>query len=114
MSTPADLREWIALLEREGELVRVSAEVDPYLEVTEIVDRTVRAEGPALLFERPKGASHALLINQFGTERRMCLALGVSSLDDAAAKLGSVLEMQPPEGLVDKVRALKKLKTIAD
>ena len=114
MSPPADLREWIALLEREGELVRVPAEVDPYLEVTEIVDRSVRARGPALLFEKPKGASHPLLINQFGTERRMCLALGVDSLDDAAAKLGSVLEMQPPEGLVDKVRGLKKLKSIAD
>src|SRR3954447_26355511 len=112
--TAGDLREWIALLEREGELVRVSAEVDPYLEVTEIVDRTVRADGPALLFESPKGASHPLLINQFGTERRMCLALGVDRLDDAAARLSSVLEMQPPEGLVDKVRGLKKLKSIAD
>ena len=51
-----NLRDWIALLEREGELVRVRAEVDPYLEVTEIVDRTVKAGGPALLFERPKGS----------------------------------------------------------
>ena len=55
MSTPADLRAWIALLEREGELVRVAAEVDPHLEVTEIVDRTVKADGPALLFEHAKG-----------------------------------------------------------
>jgi 4-hydroxy-3-polyprenylbenzoate decarboxylase len=114
MAPPADLRSWIALLEREGELVRVSAQVDPYLEVTEIVDRTVKAGGPALLFERPKGASHPLLINQFGTERRMCLALGVERLDDVAAKLEEVLEMQPPQGLVDKVRGLKKLKSIAD
>ncbi len=53
-----DLREWIALLEREGELVRISAEVDPHLEITEIVDRTVRAGGPALLFEHPKGSQH--------------------------------------------------------
>ena len=72
-----DLRDWIAVLEREGELVRVTAEVDPDLEVTEIVDRTVKAGGPALLFENPKGAKHPLLINQFGTERRMCLAFGV-------------------------------------
>src|SRR5947209_6545445 len=109
-----DLREWIALLEREGELVRVSAEVDPHLEVTEIVDRTVRAGGPALLFERPKGAEHSLLINQFGTERRMCLAFGVERLDDVAARLADVLEMQPPEGLAAKVRGLKTLKSIAD
>jgi 4-hydroxy-3-polyprenylbenzoate decarboxylase len=114
MAPPADLREWIALLEREGELVRVSADVDPHLEVTEIVDRTVKAGGPALLFENPKGSSHPLLINQFGTERRMCMAFGVERLDDVAAKLEDVLEMQPPQGLVDKVRGLKKLKSIAD
>ena len=114
MAPPADLRAWIALLEREGELVRVSAEVDPRLEMTEIVDRTVKAGGPALLFESPKGSSHPLLINQFGTERRMCLAFGVERLDDVAARLEDVLEMQPPQGLVDKVRGLKKLKSIAD
>ena len=114
MSTPKDLRDWIALLEREGELVRVSAEVDPHLEVTEIVDRTVKSGGPALLFENPKGSSHPLLINQFGTERRMCLAFGVERLDDVASKLEDVLEMQPPQGLVEKVKGLAKLKSIAD
>ena len=98
MATPGDLRDWIALLEREGELVRVAAEVDPHLEITEIVDRTVKAGGPALLFEHPKGSEHALLINQFGTERRMCLAFGVDRLDDVGQKLGDVLEMQPPAG----------------
>src|SRR6476659_10059483 len=111
---PLNLREWIALLEREGELARVGVEVDPHLEVTEIVDRTVKAGGPALLFERPKGSSHPLLINQFGTERRMCLAFGVERLDDVAARLADVLEMQPPEGLAAKVRGLKTLKSIAD
>ncbi len=109
-----DLREWIALLEREEELIRVSAEVDPRLEVTEIVDRTVQAGGPALLFEHPKGSSIPLLINQFGTERRMCLAFGVDSLDDIAAKLAEILELQPPEGLAAKVRGLRTLKSIAD
>ena len=111
---PADLREWIAVLEREGELVRVAAEVDPHLEVTEIVGRVVKDGGPALLFERPKGSDHALLVNQFGTERRMCLAFGVDSLEDVAAKLAGVLEMQPPAGIVDKLRGLKQLKSIAD
>jgi 4-hydroxy-3-polyprenylbenzoate decarboxylase len=94
--------------------VRVAAEVDPDLEITEIVDRTVKAGGPALLFESPKGAQHPLLINQFGTERRMCLAFGVESLDDIAKKLSDVLEMQPPQGLMDKIRGLQKLKSIAD
>jgi 4-hydroxy-3-polyprenylbenzoate decarboxylase len=109
-----NLRDWIALLEREGELARISVEVDPHLEVTEIVDRTVKSGGPALLFERPKGSQHPLLINQFGTERRMCLAFGVARLDDVAARLADVLEMQPPEGLAAKVRGLKTLKSIAD
>jgi 4-hydroxy-3-polyprenylbenzoate decarboxylase len=114
VAVASDLREWIALLEREGELVRVGAEVDPHLEVTEVVDRAVKGGGPALFFEKPKGSEHPLLINQFGTERRMCLAFGEPSLDDVGRKLGEVLEMQPPQGLVEKVRGLKRLKSIAD
>ena len=110
----SDLRAWIALLEREGELRRVTAEVDADLEITEIVDRTVKSRGPALLFESVKGSRLPLLINQFGTERRMCLGFGVESLDEIAHKLESVLELQPPQGLVDKVRKLGQLKSIAD
>jgi 4-hydroxy-3-polyprenylbenzoate decarboxylase len=109
----SDLRDWIALLEREGELVRIDAEVDPHLEITEIVDRTVKSGGPALLFANPKGSELPLLINQFGTERRMCLAFGVERLDDVGQKLADVLEMQPPEGIRDKVKGLLKLKSIA-
>jgi 4-hydroxy-3-polyprenylbenzoate decarboxylase len=111
---PSDLREWIALLEREGELVRVDAEVDPDLEITEITDRVVKAGGPALLFTNTKGSGHPLLINQFGTERRMSMAFGEPSLDAVAAKLGEVFEMQPPQGLVEKMRGLRRLKSIAD
>jgi 4-hydroxy-3-polyprenylbenzoate decarboxylase len=114
LAPPRDLRDWIALLEREGELKRIAAEVDPDLEITEITDRVVKSGGPALLFERPKRSQHPLLINQFGTERRMCLALGVHKLDAAAAKLGEILDMQPPQGLREKVRGLLKLKSVAD
>ena len=115
MAAPAkDLREWIALLERENELVRIVAEVDPELEITEITDRVVKSGGPALLFENVKGSRLPLLINQFGTERRMCLAFGVERLDDVATKLEEVLELTPPQGLVDKVRKLGTLKSIAD
>jgi len=115
----SDLRDWIALLEREGELLRIAAPVDPYLEVTEIADRVVKAGGPALLFERPVFADGTsselpLLINQFGTEKRMCMAFGVDSLDDVAARLADVLELQPPQGLAAKLRGLKTLKSIAD
>ncbi len=110
----SDLRSWLDLLRREGELVEVDAEVDPHLEVTEIVDRTVKKGGPALLFRKPKGSGHPLLINQFGTERRMCLAFGAPSLDAVAGRLQEVLEMQPPQGLVEKVRGLGRLKKLAD
>jgi 4-hydroxy-3-polyprenylbenzoate decarboxylase len=113
MAPPRDLREWIRLLEDEGELVRVGVEVDPDLEITEIVDRTVKSGGPALLFENPKGSRHPLLINQFGTERRMSLAFGVQRLDELAERVEDVLELQPPQGLMDKVRGLQKLKSIA-
>src|SRR5215475_2904560 len=114
MAPPRDLREWLARLEREGELVRVSAEVDPELEITEINDRVVKHGGPALLFENVKGSDRSLLINQFGTERRMSMAFDAPSLDAVAEKLSDVLEMQPPQGLVEKVRGLQKLKSIAD
>src|SRR4029450_741541 len=79
MAPPGDLRASIALLERQGGPVRVSAEVDAALEITEIKDRVVKAGGPALLFENVKGSSHPLLINQFGPHRRMCLAFGRAS-----------------------------------
>src|SRR5215210_5416906 len=114
MAPPTDLRAWIARLEREGELVRISAEVDADLEITEINDRVVKSGGPALLFENVKRSRHPLLINQFGTEKRMCMAFDAPSLDAVAAKVGSVLEMQPPEGLREKIRGLRELKSIAD
>ncbi len=114
MASPRDLREWIALLEREGELRRIAAEVDPDLEVTEITDRVVKAGGPALLFENVKGSEHPLLINQFGSERRMCLAFGAPSLDAVGERLQAIVELQPPQGLVEKVKGLAKLKSIAD
>jgi 4-hydroxy-3-polyprenylbenzoate decarboxylase len=114
LAPPSDLRAWIQLLEREGDLVRIAATVDPNLEVTEITDRMVKAGGPALLFENVKDSEHPLLINQFGTERRMCLAFDSQSLDEVGARVGEILEMQPPQGLVQKVRGLQKLKSIAD
>jgi 4-hydroxy-3-polyprenylbenzoate decarboxylase len=109
-----DLRDWIAHLRREGELAEVSAEVDPHLEIAEITDRVTKAGGPALLFTNVRGSRMPLLINQFGTERRTCMAFGVESLDELGQRVADVLEMQPPEGLMDKVRALGRLKSIAD
>ncbi|HXN23513.1 MAG TPA: menaquinone biosynthesis decarboxylase [Candidatus Dormibacteraeota bacterium] len=104
-----DLREFIKRLEKEGELKRITVEVDPVLEVTEITQRVTRAGGPALLFEKPKGSLHPLLINMLGSERRMNLALEVNALDDVAARIRGFMDLQSPQGLFDKLKILPKL-----
>ncbi|HKM90043.1 MAG TPA: menaquinone biosynthesis decarboxylase [Candidatus Acidoferrales bacterium] len=104
-----DLRAFIDKLEKEGELKRITAEVDPVLEITEITDRVTKSGGPALLFERPKGSRHPLLINMLGTERRVNLALEVDELDEVAARIRSYMDFQSPQGLLDKLKMLPKL-----
>jgi len=107
-----DLRDFLRTLEKEGELERITAEVDPVLEITEITDRTVKAGGPALLFERPKGSRIPAVTNLVGTERRMNLALGVKSVDEVAERVSSFLDMQSPQGILEKVKMLPKLAEI--
>ena len=109
----SDLREFMAALERAGELRRISVEVDPVLEITEIADRVSKGGGPALLFERVKGSSLPVLINAFGSSIRMRLALGVQGLDELAAELQELLETKAPQGLLDKLRLLPKLQELA-
>ncbi|HEY4719327.1 MAG TPA: UbiD family decarboxylase domain-containing protein, partial [Candidatus Methylomirabilis sp.] len=108
-----DLREFLQVLEREGVLKRITAPVDPILEIAEITDRVTKASGPALLFERVKGSAFPVLINTFGTERRMNLALGVKSIDELGDILTELLEVKTPESLLDKIRLLPKLKDLA-
>jgi 4-hydroxy-3-polyprenylbenzoate decarboxylase len=110
---PRDLREWIDLLRAEGELAVVDAEVDPNLEVTEIVDRTVKAGGPALLFTNPTGSKMPILINQYGSDRRLNLAFGVDSIEEVADRITDLLELAPPEGIMEKVRTGRKLLSLA-
>ena len=104
-----DLREFVKRLEKSGELKRISAEVDPVLEITEITHRVTRAGGPALLFERPKGSRIPLLINALGSERRIQLALEVDSFEEVAERIRGFLDMQAPQGLLDKIKMLPKL-----
>jgi len=104
-----DLREFVSALERAGELKRVSFEVDPYLEITEFADRSVKQSGPALLFEKPKGSSVPVLINAFASMRRMEIALQVGSVDEVAARITEFLEMRMPQGLINKLKMLPKL-----
>jgi 4-hydroxy-3-polyprenylbenzoate decarboxylase len=113
-----DLREWIDALERAGELKRIRSEVDPVLEITEIADRVSkgaamshgRPGGPALLFENVKGGNGIpVLINQFGSERRMQMALNVDRLDEIAERIRILLNMKSPEGLLEKFKMLPTL-----
>ena len=118
-----DLRDWIKTLEKHGELKRIREEVSPELEITEITDRVSKIGakgdkkngpyapgGPALLFENIKGhPGQKVLINQFGSERRMALSLGVDRLDEIAERIQGLMQMKAPEGLFDKLKMLPQL-----
>ena len=104
----ADLRDFLSQLERRGELKRIATEVDPHLEMTEICDRVLKANGPALLFEKPKGFDGTggrpripVLGNLFGTPRRVALGMGEESVA-ATAAVGKEQELAMAEAL-DKV-----------
>jgi 4-hydroxy-3-polyprenylbenzoate decarboxylase len=125
-----DLRDWIQALEKHGELKRIREEVSPELEISEITDRVskigakVHANakgdagkyapgGPALLFENVKShPGHKVFINQFGSERRIALALGVDRLDEIAERIQGLMNMKPPEGFLDKLKMLPQLSAL--
>src|SRR5258707_1538203 len=112
-----DLRDWIKALDRAGELKRIRTEADPILEITEIADRVSKsrdkqgnAGGKALLFENVKGhPGGKLLINQFGSARRMRLALEVDALDEIAERIRGFMDVKSPQGFLDKVKMLPML-----
>ncbi len=112
-----DLRDWIAALDRAGELKKIRTEVDPILEITEIADRVSKgrdrkgnAGGPALLFQNIKGhPGSQVLINQFGSALRMNLALEVDSLDEVADRIRHFMDVKSPQGFLDKVKMLPML-----
>ncbi len=107
-----DLNDFIRALEKQGELKRISQEVDPILEITEITDRVTKAGGPALLFEKVKGSNIPVLINTFGTEKRMAMALGVESLEALAERVNVFLEPKMPSGFMETVQMLPMLQTL--
>lgn len=112
-----DLRDFIVQLEYLGELKRVRAAVDPRLEMTEICDRVLRAGGPAILFENPKGHAIPVLGNLFGTPRRVALGMGADDVD-ALREVGKLLaflkEPEPPKGLRDAWEKLPVFKKVLD
>jgi len=110
-----DLRDFIDLLEKEGELKRIREEVSPVLEITEISDRTLRLGGPALLFENVKGSSLPLLANLFGNTRRIAMAMGQENLDglrDVGNLLAFLKEPKPPSGWKDLWQSLPSYKNV--
>ncbi|MBW1902972.1 MAG: menaquinone biosynthesis decarboxylase, partial [Deltaproteobacteria bacterium] len=111
--THKNIQQFIKILETAGELSRISSEVDPQLEITEIAQRVSKAHGPALLFENVKGSSFPLFINAFGSYRRMQLALMCDSFDEIAQRIDSQLKIRPPKSLKEKIRILFTLKDMA-
>jgi len=110
-----DLRDFVAQLEKRGELKRITQQVDPHLEMTEICDRTLRGAGPALLFERPTGHTMPVLANLFGTPERVALGMGEESttaLREVGKMLAYLKEPEPPSGLRDAVGKLPLFKQI--
>ncbi len=110
-----DLRDFLQLLEARGELRHVKQEIDPYLEMTEICDRTLRAGGPALLFDKPKGHTIPVLGNLFGTPERVALGMGqesVSALREVGKLLAALKEPEPPSGLRDAWSKLPVFKQV--
>ena len=110
-----DLREFIELLEQKGELKRIKQEIDPYLEMTEIADRTLRAEGPALLFENPKGHTIPVLANLFGTPKRVAMGMGqddVSELREVGKLLAFLKEPEPPKGIKEALGQIPVFKQV--
>lgn len=112
-----DLREFLDYLRENGELLEVSAEVDPVLEVTEICDRVLRAGGPALLFTNPRGSDVPLLGNLFGTPDRVAMGMGetkVAALRDVGKLLAFLKEPDPPKGMKEAVKTLPVFKKVLD
>ncbi|WP_457548733.1 menaquinone biosynthesis decarboxylase [Archaeoglobus sp.] len=106
-----DLREFVERLENENELARIKGEVSPILEMTEIADRVVKGGGKALLFENPKGYDIPVLMNAFGTEKRMKMALEVERFEEIGERLLDILRFRP-ESLFDGLKGLGKIKEL--
>lgn len=114
-TTYKDLRDFIQMLERKGQLKRIKQAIDPVLEMTEISDRTLKAGGPALLFENPKGFSYPVLTNLFGTPERVALGMGadsVGALREVGELLAQLKEPEPPKGMKDAWEKLPVFKQV--
>ena len=111
-----DLREFVAFLEEKGDLRRITTPVSTELEITEITDRVVKSDGPALLFENVEGHDTPVLINIYGSHRRVAWALGVEHIDELTERVRKLLALAkdgPPSGLINKLRTLGDIVGVA-
>src|SRR5919112_1335915 len=111
-----DLKEFIAALDKQRELSRVAEPVSPDLEICAVTDRVSKSPGggPALLFERPTGFDIPVALNLFGSMKRICMALGVSKLDDLASEIEELTTPKIPSGMLDAIKMLPTVNRLRD
>jgi len=108
-----NLQSLLAPLEKAGELTRIREPLSPRLEITEVSDRVVKAGGPALLFERPRGFKIPVLTNLYGSMERVRTLFGIQELDDLGARIRQLLDLEPPRSWIAKLKLLPRLKEVA-
>src|SRR6516165_1013411 len=111
-----DLNQFVAALDKERELARITEPVDPKLEICAVTDTVSKTPGggPALLFEKPTGSSMPVAINLYGSMKRICMALGVASLDDLAREIDEMTNPKVPGGMLDTLKMLPMLNRLKD
>lgn len=104
-----DLKDFMSRLESAGELKRVKVPLSPELEITELADRAMKSDGPALLIKNPAGFDVPVLINAFGSKKRMAMSLGVDDIDEIADRIKDLMHLEAPDGLIGKIKMLPAL-----
>lgn len=109
-----DLQDFLKQLDKQGELKRIDAELDPYLEIAEVTDRVSKKFGPALLFEKPKNSRFPVLTNMYGSYKRMNMALDSDNLDALGERIHEYLEIERPDGIIKKLQMIPKLSKLTN
>ncbi|MDP3427109.1 MAG: UbiD family decarboxylase, partial [Humidesulfovibrio sp.] len=109
-----DLQDFLKHLDKNGEIKRIDAELDPYLEIAEVTDRVCKKFGPALLFQKVKGSRFPVLTNMYGSYKRMNMALDSENLDALGERIHEYLEIERPDGIIKKLQMIPKLSRLTN
>ncbi len=109
-----DLQDFLKHLDQNGEIRRIDAELDPYLEIAEVTDRVSKKFGPALLFQKVKGSKFPVLTNMYGSYKRMNMALDSENLDELGERIHEYLEIERPDGIIKKLQMIPKLSKLTN